>query len=57
MRSAKDCLAKAADMERQAALCDRPALRADLLSMADSWRQVAIQALWQDRRETAKPIA
>ncbi len=50
MRSAKECLAKAAEMERQAAQCQTPALRADLISMAETWRHVALQALWQDRR-------
>ena len=48
MRSAKECLAKAAYMERQAADCDMPRMRADLLSMAETWRHVAQQALWQD---------
>ncbi|EJL36761.1 hypothetical protein PMI01_00901, partial [Caulobacter sp. AP07] len=28
--------------------CDTPSLRADLLSMAETWRYVARQALWQD---------
>lgn len=48
MRSARECLAEAAEMERQASLCDSPSLRADLLSMARTWRYVAQQALWQD---------
>ena len=48
MRSAKDCLTKAADMERQAGLCHTPLLRTEFLAMAESWRLVAQQALWQD---------
>ncbi len=48
MRSAKECLAKAAHMELQAGHCDIPKMRADLLSMAETWRYVAQQALWQD---------
>lgn len=55
MRSAKDCLAKAVDMERQAAQCEIAALRAELLSMAETWRHVALQALWQDRCTFTKP--
>jgi hypothetical protein len=48
MRSARECLARAIEMERQASLCDAPIVRADLLSMAETWRYVAQQALWQD---------
>jgi len=48
MRSAEDCLTKAADMERQAGLCPTPVLRTEFLAMAQSWRHVAQQALWQD---------
>ncbi len=48
MRSAKECLAQAVSMERQADHCEIPKMRADLLSMAETWRQVAQQALWQD---------
>ena len=48
MRSAAECLVKADEMERQAGLCDTPSLRADLLSMAETWRHIAQQALWQD---------
>ena len=48
MRSAQDCLAKAADMERQAGLCPTLFLRTEFLAMAQSWRHVAQQALWQD---------
>jgi hypothetical protein len=47
MRSAKDCLAKAIDMERRAGAC-AAAERAELLSMAHTWRNIAQQALWQD---------
>ena len=48
MRSAVECLAKAVDMERLAGLCAVPNLRVDLLSMAETWRHIAQQALWQD---------
>jgi hypothetical protein len=56
MRNAKECLAMAVDIERQAGLSDVLAYRADLLSMAQSWRHLAQQALWQDcRSRTASP--
>ena len=55
MRSAKECLAMAVDMERQAGLSAAPAYRADLLSMAQSWRNLAQQALWQDCRAARFP--
>jgi hypothetical protein len=52
MRSAKACLAKALDMERRAALC-ADAERAELLSMAHTWRNIAQHALWQDAYDGA----
>jgi hypothetical protein len=57
MRSAAECLTKAVEMERQASLCDAPILRADLLSMAETWRYVAQQALWQDVLGAGAPRA
>lgn len=39
---------KAVCIERQAGQSDLPKMRADLLSMAETWRYVAQQALWQD---------
>ncbi|MBU4435507.1 MAG: hypothetical protein KKC14_13955 [Alphaproteobacteria bacterium] len=57
MRSARDCLAKADDMDREASQCDTPALRDELIAMARTWRQLAVHALWQDRREVANPLA
>ncbi len=45
----------AVDMERQAGLSAAPAYRADLLSMAQSWRNLAQQALWQDCRAARFP--
>ena len=48
MRSARECLAKAAHIEREAGHCDTLKMRADMLSMAQSWREMARQALWQD---------
>jgi hypothetical protein len=53
MRSAEDCLAKAIDMERRAADCVVVAERAELLSMAHTWRNIAQQALWQDSYDPA----
>ena len=57
MRSAVECLAKAVDMERLAGLCAVPNLRVDLLSMAETWRHIAQQALWQDAVDVALPVA
>ena len=48
MRNAKDCLARANEMERKAGSCGAASLRTDLLSMAETWRHLAQQALWQD---------
>ena len=48
MREAKDCLARASEMERRAGACGAPNLEAELLSMAQTWRYLAQQALWQD---------
>lgn len=48
LRTADECLAKAEDMERLAAETLAPAWRADLRFMAKCWREVAIQAAWQD---------
>lgn len=48
MLNAKECLANAVEMERQAGLCDALDLRVDMLSMAETWRYLAQQALWQD---------
>jgi hypothetical protein len=53
MRSAKDCLAKAIDMEQRAKSCTA-AERAELLAMAHTWRNIAQQALWTPRLE-ARP--
>lgn len=48
VRTAKDCLLRAQDMEQQARLCPTPGHAAELISMASVWRQLAQQALWQD---------
>lgn len=48
MFSARNCLARAIEMERWAGACDASAVRADMLAMAESWRYLAQQALWQD---------
>jgi hypothetical protein len=48
MFNAKDCLRRASDMERRAGSSDAAGFKADLLSMAETWRYLAQQALWQD---------
>lgn len=48
MLNAKDCLARASEMEQQAGSCGAAGLKTDLLSMAETWRYLAQQALWQD---------
>jgi hypothetical protein len=48
MLNAEDCLARARDMERSAGSCGVADLATDLLSMAETWRYLAQQALWQD---------
>jgi hypothetical protein len=48
MRTAAECLAKAADMERLAETCDAGALKTSWLYMALCWRDVARMAAWQD---------
>ena len=48
MLDAKNCLARASEMERRAGSCGSASLQADLLSMAETWRHLAQQALWQD---------
>jgi hypothetical protein len=48
MFSAKSCLARAHEMERWAGSCSAAGLKADILSMAETWRHLAQQALWQD---------
>ncbi|KQY30902.1 hypothetical protein ASD21_07460 [Caulobacter sp. Root1455] len=48
MLDAKDCLARANDMERRAGSCGSARLETDLLSAAATWRYLAQQALWQD---------
>lgn len=48
MRDAKDCLARASEMERRAGACGPGSLAMEVLSMAQTWRYLAQQALWQD---------
>lgn len=48
MRTAEECLAKAADLEWRAGESDAPETSADFLYMAQCWRHVALQAAWQD---------
>ena len=49
MRTARECIAKAEQMERFAAQ-EREAEKTDeWLAMAVCWRQLSHQAIWQDR--------
>jgi hypothetical protein len=48
LRTAAQCLAKAAEMDRLAAQPGAPEAIADLRFMARCWRAVAFQARWQD---------
>ena len=57
MRNAIDCLNRAQAMERRALQCATPNLRAEMLSMAQTWRHVAQQALWQDSFDAIAPKA
>ncbi len=50
MRTADECLAKAADLERSAERCASVSAKADYRDMARRWRDVATQATWQDAR-------
>jgi hypothetical protein len=55
MRTAGECLEKAAEMERIADACPMAAAATAYKGMAVSWRHVARQAAWQDEflaRET-----
>lgn len=47
MRDAKDRLARASEMERRAGACGAGRLATERLSMAQTWRCLAQQALWQ----------
>lgn len=57
MRTAQQCLAKAAALDHRAARCPAPKVRADLSDMADSWRWLAMQAFWQDEYSRTDVIA
>ncbi|HYE45652.1 MAG TPA: hypothetical protein VEA44_07745 [Caulobacter sp.] len=48
MRTADECLAKAAELDRQAQECDTPAAVEAFAEMARSWRGVSRLALFQD---------
>lgn len=48
MRTAEQCLAKAADMDRLATATASASGRADLRLMARRWRELACKARWQD---------
>lgn len=48
MRSAQQCLVKAAEMDRAADTCPDAAMSADFEELAVMWRQVAVQAAWQE---------
>jgi len=55
MRSALECLAKAAELTRSADLTAGPELRAQFLLMADEWTRLSVVAEWQDRQEFGSP--
>ncbi len=44
MWTTEECMAKAADVERQAGLCASDMARVGLLELARGWRQIALQA-------------
>jgi len=48
MRTANQCMTKAAELRRLADACEAPALKADYLSMSRGWEDVAVEAAWQD---------
>jgi len=48
MRTAIECLAKAAELEERAASCAEPAARAQFLEAAIYWRDLARRALLQE---------
>jgi hypothetical protein len=48
MRTEDECLAKAAEMERQAEQCGSAQVGAEFVYLAMWWRHVASQAAWQD---------
>ena len=49
MRTARECIAKAEQMERFAAREDGVRMMEEWLAMACYWRGLAHQATWQDR--------
>jgi hypothetical protein len=53
MRTVEECLAKAAEFQQRATNCEAPALRGECLIMAESRKEVARQAHWQDQPELA----
>jgi hypothetical protein len=48
MRTAAQCLSKAAEMDQRALCCPNAAAAADYKKMALTWRALAQQAAWQD---------
>ena len=49
MKSQRECMAKAGEMERRALASDAESDRTEWDAMAKTWRWLAGQAAWQDR--------
>jgi hypothetical protein len=48
MRTEKECLAMAAQLDQRASRCGASAVQASYFAMARTWRWIAEQARWQD---------
>jgi hypothetical protein len=57
MITAIDCLARAADMDERAAICDGASDRASFLRVATGWRRAARMARYQDEWSTLDEAA
>jgi hypothetical protein len=56
MRTARECIAKAEQMERFAAMESEAVMTAEWRVMAVFWRELSHQATWQDT-VAVKPLA
>jgi hypothetical protein len=57
MRSKDQCLAKVAEMDRQARNCSVPTCHDSYAMLADGWRSMNVQADWQDALELLRAAA
>jgi len=48
MLTAKQCLARAVEMDQRANDCAEENLRNEMRGMSETWRHIAKQAEWQD---------